>query len=216
MLDTLQAKNPDFPIASVHSDAFRTFGRVITDLDTTEIVRVAAATPLPTEGSVYQPSNAALEGLSIASDIRNRYFGTLPTQIGYCFGHNTALNAAEWHSSNEINVAVTPLVLFLGHVWDLQDDRISSEQFTCFYLPQGAAVEVYATTLHFCPCEVQRGGFGCVVALPRDTNTDLEIPSEDRKLFRKNKWILAHDQNRALIERGVPAGIGGINYSLKY
>lgn len=216
MIDLLREKNRDFPIFPVSHDEFRTFGRVITDLDTAEIVKVAASIELPTEGSVYHPSNAAFENLSIASDIRNRYFGTLPTQVGYCFGHNTCLHATEWHCASEINVAVTPLVLFLGHVWDLENDRISSSRFTCFYLPKGTAVEIYATTLHFCPCEVQKEGFGCVVALPKGTNTDLDAPSNDRKLFRKNKWILAHDQNRKLIERGVPAGIDGTNYCLKY
>ena len=80
----------------------------------------------------------------------------------------------------------------------------------------GTAIEVYASTLHFCPCEVQREGFGCVVALPVGTNIPLEEPSEDPLLFRKNKWIVAHDQNRSLIERGVVPGIDGVNYEIRY
>ncbi|MBQ1263664.1 MAG: DUF4867 family protein, partial [Oscillospiraceae bacterium] len=72
------------------------------------------------------------------------------------------------------------------------------------------------TSLHFCPCEVNENGFGCVVALSKGTNTDLEITPSDKKLFRKNKWIIAHEENTALINRGVVAGISGKNYKISY
>ena len=75
-------------------------------------------------------------------------------------------------------------------------------------------VEVYATSLHFCPCEVNEAGFGCVVALPKGTNTDLETPSGDKLIFRKNKWIIAHEENETLKARGVASGISGINYEI--
>ena len=59
-----------------------------------------------------------------------------------------------------------------------------------------------------------RSGFGCVVALPAGTNTPLEGEYEDKLLFRKNKWILSHVDNKALIDRGVVPGVTGINLSL--
>jgi hypothetical protein len=126
------------------------------------------------------------------------------------------MNATEWHTSSEINIAVTPLVLLLGHVWDIVDGKIESSKFKAFYLPAGTVAEVYATSLHFCPCEVEENGFGCVVALPEDTNTNLEIKPEDALLFRKNKWIIAHIDNEALKQKGVVAGITGTNYEVKY
>lgn len=126
------------------------------------------------------------------------------------------MNATEWHTSSEINIAVTPLVLILGHIWDIGDGKIDSSKFKAFYLPKGTVVEVYATSLHFCPCEVSKKGFGCVVALPKDTNTNLEVEPQDKLLFRKNKWIIAHCENEALINRGVVAGITGTNYEIKY
>ena len=93
-----------------------------------------------------------------------------------------------------------------------KSEKIDSSQFKAFYLPKGTAVEIYATTLHFCPCEVQNDGFGCVVGLPLDTNTPLEINPDDPLLFRKNKWIMAHEDNDGLIKKGVVSGIYGENY----
>ena len=60
-------------------------------------------------------------------------------------------------------------------------------------VPKGTTIEVYATTLHFCPCEVTVSGFSCIVGLQRGTNH----PLEDRKqglLWAKNKWLLAHEE----------------------
>ncbi len=216
MLNILKEKNPDIKLYSVNDSEFKTFGRVINDLDTQEIIAAAEAIKQPETGSAYSPSEESFEKLKIAEIIKNEYFGTLPTQIGYCHGHNSFLNAAEWHFSSEINIAVTPLVLILGHVWDVENGKIDSSLFKAFYLPKGTAAEVYATTLHFCPCETEKSGFGCVVGLPTDTNTPLDVNSENPLLFRKNKWIIAHEENASLINRGVISGITGKNFEIKY
>lgn len=216
MLEHLRSLNPDFTIYDIRSTEFSEFGNVISTLDTSEIVAAGKAIERPTEGSLYTPSEPTFETLSIADVIRDRFFGTLPTQIGYCHGHSNFLNAAEWHASNEVNVAVTPLVLFLGNRRNLKNGRLDADAMKAFYVPAGTALEIYSSTLHFCPCEVQAEGFGCVVALPQDTNTPLDAPADDPLLFRKNKWIVAHDQNQVLLARGVVAGIGGINYEIKY
>ena len=34
--------------------------------------------------------------------------------------------------------------------------------------------------------------------------------------YNKNKWIIAHTENEALINRGIFAGITGINFKIKY
>lgn len=216
MLDTLKQKNQNIKFYSAKSDEFKTFGRIITDLDTSEIIKTAEKISRPTDGSAYIPSEESFEKLSIAEDIKNKYFGTLPTQIGYCHGHNNFLNGAEWHKSSEINIAVTPLVLILGHIWDIKNGEIDSSDFTAFYLPKGTAAEIYATTLHFCPCEVGNGGFGCVVGLPLDTNKPLDNAALDSLLFRKNKWLIAHNENKALIDKGVVSGISGENFKINY
>lgn len=216
MLDTLKLKNPDIKLYSVNSEEFKTFGRVITGLDTSEIIKAAEKISRPAEGSAYTPSEESFEKLVIADEIKTKYFGTLPTQIGYCHGHNSLLNAAEWHMSSEINIAVTPLVLILGHIWDIENGKTDSSKFKAFYLPAGTVAEVYSTTLHFCPCEVEKGGFGCIVGLPLGTNTPLETEGPDPLLFRKNKWLIAHNDNKALISRGVLPGISGENFKINY
>ena len=216
MLNILKEKNPEIKLYSVNDSEFKTFGRVIKDLDTAEIIAAAKIIESPETGSAYSPSEVSFEKLQIADKIKKEYFGTLPTQIGYCHGHNSFLNAAEWHFSSEINIAVTPLVLILGHVWNIENGKIDSSSFKAFYLPKGTAAEVYATTLHFCPCEVEESGFGCVVGLPLGTNTPLDENSENQLLFRKNKWLIAHEENTSLINRGAVAGITGTNFEIKY
>lgn len=216
MLNKIKELNSEIEIFDINDKEFETFGRVINGVNTDEIIAAAKKIQNPKSGSSYMPSVEAFEGLDIAKTIKNDCFGSMPTQIGYCWGHNNFLNATEWHTSSEINVAVTPLVLILGHVWDIKDGNINSKKFKTFYLPSGTVVEVYATSLHFCPCEVSEAGFGCVVALPKGTNTDLETPSGDKLIFRKNKWIIAHEENETLKAKGVASGISGINYEIKY
>lgn len=216
MLENLKKLNPDIKFCDVFSEEFKTFGRVITTLDTADILRAAHRIDPPCEGSSYQPSVDTFETLNIAQTIQNECFGSLPTQIGYCWGHNNFLGACEWHKGSELNIAVTPLVLILGHLWDVKDGKIDSSDFTAVYLPAGTVIEVYETTLHFCPCEVDKNGFGCVVGLPKGTNTNLEILPVNKQLFRKNKWLLCHVENKALLEKGVVAGITGTNYQIKY
>lgn len=216
MLEKLKQLNPEIEIYDVNNEEFASFGRIITNLDTTEIMRVAKKIPKPENESSYLPSLEDFEFLSIANQIENECFGSLPTQIGYCWGHNNFLNAAEWHTSSEINIAITPLVLILGHIWDVKDGKIDSSSFKAFYLSKGTVVEVYSTSLHYCPCEVSEEGFGCVVGLPAGTNTDLTIKENVPLLFRKNKWIIAHCDNAVLKNKGVVAGITGANYQIKY
>lgn len=215
MLETLNKKN-NHKIYSVLSPEFKTFGRVLEGFDTKEIINAANTIEMPESGSVYTASEAKFECLKIAEQIKDECYGTLPTQIGYCYGHSNLLNGAEWHTSSEINIAITDLVLILGHVWDLEDNKIDSSKFTSFFVPKGTVVEVYATSLHFCPCETDKAGFGCVVALPTDTNTPLTETPSNPLLFRRNKWIVAHNLNEGLIARGVVSGISGENTEIKY
>ena len=216
MLEYLKKLNPNIDFYDVNDAEFASFGRVIKNLDASEITEAANKLQRPESGSAYMASVPEFEALDIAKQIEDEYFGTLPAQLGYCHGHSNFLNATEWHACSEINIAITPLVLILGHVWDIKDGKIDSSKFTAFYLPAGTVVEVYATTLHFCPCEVTKEGFGCVVGLTAGTNTDLEKEVQNKMLFRKNKWIICHVDNEALLNRGVVPGITGTNYEIKY
>ncbi len=217
MLEILRRKNPDVKIYSVNDIEFAEYGRVIDGIDVSELISVAQKIENPEGGgSMYVASEERFERLSVAEEIADKMFGTLPTELGYCWGHSNYLNAAEWHTSSEINVAVTDLVLILGRRCELKDGKINSSVMKAFFVPKGTVIEVYATTLHFCPCEVHTDGFGCVVALPLGTNVALEKEVDDKMLFRKNKWLIAHEENAALIARGAVAGISGINYKISY
>lgn len=214
MLNKLKKLNPDINFFSVFDDEFKTYGKVL-NLGTEEIIAAAEKFEMP-ENVIYMPTTKEFEVLNISKDIREEIFGTLPTEVGYCYGHNKMLNATEWHTSSEINIAATDLVLLLGHLWEIQDGKIDSSLFNAFYIPKGTTIEVYATSLHYCPCQVNDEGFRCVVALPEGTNTALEAELKDKRITAKNKWLIAHADNEAKIKQGAVAGITGTNFEIKY
>lgn len=199
---------------SVNDKEFQKYGKVL-DIDTTEIIKVAQAIEYPESGSKYVASIEEFEKLDVARYIEKEIFGELPTQVGYCYGYNDTLNALEWHKCSEVNIAVTDFVLLLGNVWDIdENNRYNSENLKAFLVKKGEAIEVFATTLHFCPIMAKNDGFGCVVGLLKGTNTDLEEKVHDKLLFRKNKWIIAHEENAGLIDRGVASGIYNENIKI--
>ena len=215
ILQELRKKNPGLPLFGTDSREFAEYGRRVTDMHVGEIIEAAKDIPFPAQESAYEASVPSLEALSGAKEIRKRCFGELTIQVGYCNGYNRILNAWEWHTSSEINIAVTDLVLILAKRSRLQDGRINSSEAEAFLLRAGETVEIYATSLHFCPCQVEKEGFGCVVALPVGTNLPLEEPAEDPLLFRKNKWLIAHEENCELIGRGAVPGICGVNLKIR-
>lgn len=214
--EIIKKLNPTLKFYKTSDAEFSEYGRIIKGIDTAEIVKVAEGIEKPETGSIYEASTSAFEALKIKNEIQDICYGELPAQIGYCYGHSNFLNGWEWHTSSEINVATTDLVLILGKVSDIKDGKIDSSTAKAFYVEKGEIIEVYATSLHFCPCEVSKDGFGCVVALPVGTNVPLEREAADKLLFRKNKWIFAHVDNEGLIARGVLPGITGENYEIKY
>lgn len=216
MLEHLKKVNPRIPMYSVEDAAFASYGRIVPDVDAAELLRAASQIENPESGAAYQPHVDALGQLPLAADLQNRCFGTLPAQVGYCWGHNQTLDATEWHTSSEINIAVTPLVLLLAHRWDITDGKLDSSAFRAFYIPAGMTVELYATSVHFTPCQVSDDGFGCIVVLPRGTNVPLAEPALEPLLFRQNKWVLCHEENEALKARGVVPGITGWNIRVEY
>jgi hypothetical protein len=205
-------------IKNVTDKEFKKYGQVLKDYDCKEILEKMQSTPLP-EGVIYQPSIKELEDLAMAKELRNREYGELPIQIGYCNGNNYMLNAVEYHRSSEINIAVTDLILLLGSQQDIEEDySYDTAKIEAFLIPAGTAIEVYATTLHYAPCNANEGGFRCVVVLPRDTNQPLENKvekaNEDALLFAKNKWLIGH-KDTGLGAQGAFIGLVGENISLR-
>lgn len=214
-LQALRRANPQIPIFSVRDPAFRRYGRVI-DEDASAFCAAAETQPFPEEGSRYVAVVPELDGLPEAEALRNRHCGQLDEQIGLCWGHSSRLNALEWHTCSEFNIAVRELVLLLAKREDLDaGNRLDSGKVRAFYLAQGEMIEVYADTLHFCPCEVTRGGFSCIVGLQRGTNLPLD-PGREKSpcLWAANKWLLSHEANEPLIARGAFPGIYGENWEI--
>ena len=202
-------------IQKVTDPAFRKFGQVLEGYDFTGIIKEMKHTPVP-EDVIYVPSVEELEALDIMKDLQNKGYGGLPVQIGYCNGHNKKLNAVEYHRNSEINVAVTDLVLLIGHQQDIEPDHTyDTSKIEAFLVPAGTGIEVYATTLHYAPCHVNEGGFQCVVVLPKGTNTDLtfqtEKTGEDSLMTAKNKWLIAHEDAKIA---GAFNGLKGENITI--
>ena len=202
-------------IQNVNDAAYKRFGKVITDIELGDLLQAMEATPCP-DDVVYVASEAALEATKSAEKFQEIYYGKLPIQVGYCNGHNKKLNAVEYHRNSEINVAVTDLVLLIGHQKDIEADfTYDTANIGAFLVPAGTGIEVYATTLHYAPCHVNKSGFQCVVVLPRGTNTEIDFPmpkdGEDGLMTAKNKWLIAHED--AKIE-GAFNGLKGENITL--
>lgn len=202
-------------IQKVTDPAFRKYGQVLEGYDFTGLIKEMKHTPVP-EDVIYVPSVEELEALDIMKDLQNKGYGGLPVQIGYCNGHNKKLNAVEYHRNSEINVAVTDLVLLIGHQQDIEPDHTyDTSKIEAFLVPAGTGIEVYATTLHYAPCHVNEGGFQCVVVLPKGTNTDLtfqtEKTGEDSLMTAKNKWLIAHEDAKIA---GAFNGLNGENITI--
>lgn len=104
-------------IKSVKDAAFRKYGRVISEIDFSELVAKMDETPLPAD-VVYEPSVELLEALPVMEKLQTAYYGELPIQIGYCNGNNHLLNALEYHRSSELDIAATDAILLLGSQQD--------------------------------------------------------------------------------------------------
>lgn len=203
-------------IYKVTDERFKAYGKVVKDIDFSDMVRVLKEeTPIP-EDVAYVPGLEALESLPVMKELTRKVYGEMPIQIGYCNGHNSLLNALEYHRSSEINVAATDAILLVGKEQDITEDfTYDTSLVEAFLLPEGMAVEMYATTLHYAPCGVDGAGFQVAIILPKGTNLDLEEShqgGEDGHLTAKNKWLLGHPEGG--LPEGSPMGLTGKNLSV--
>ena len=184
-------------IKSVRDPSFAEYGCVLEGYNFAPLVgALVEGTPKPAGSVVYTPGDEKLEALGVCKEIGSNYFGGMPIQVGYCNGSNNMLNCLEYHRDSEVNVAADDIVLLLARQQDIAGGRLDTSKVVAFLLPAGTAAELYATTLHYAPCNGPgSGGFRVAVVLPKGTNTkkpDIEAKNdEDRRLFARNKWLLA-------------------------
>jgi hypothetical protein len=184
---------------NVEDPAFRRYGRIVEGIDFSGLITaLREKTPCPPD-CVYEPSIEDLESLPVKEELERISYGELPIQIGYCNGHNKKLNAVEYHRSSEINVAADDVILLLGKEEDVTEDfSYDTGKMEAFLLPAGKAVELFATSLHYAPCQTSDGGFRVAIVLPKGTNFPLSgahgTEGEDALITAKNKWLIGHPE----------------------
>lgn len=218
----LIAKNSTSMILSVQSSRFKQYGQILEGLDVQGLLdKASAVTPIPEEGTLYVPSLKELEAFPVVEALAP-YYGHQPLQVGFCNGRNQNMNGLEYHKSPEVIMAVTDCVLFLCPFDHLQDfESVRTIDAELFFLPKGSVVLIKSHILHLAPCMVEQQGFQAIIILPKDTNEPLDpeeikkrdssSEKEDRLLFKKNKWILAHPEREQLVSQNVHVGLVGEN-----
>ena len=205
-------------ILSVFDPAFKPYGKVLTGYDTTELLEAMNQIPLPESGTAYEPGIESLEACAIFSQFRDRAYGGMPVQLGMCWGRNRKLNCLEYHRDSEVNVGTGEFILLLAKEDEVVDGVLDTDKVKAFCVPAGAVVEVYATTLHYAPCHTDgKEGFRVAVVLPKGTNTArpeiTEGNEEDKTLWARNKWLLAHAESGEA-KKGAHIGLKGVNIDL--
>lgn len=217
-LTALREKNAGFPMYSVTDDAFRRFGRIV-PFDASVLTAAAEKIAMPEMGCKYFPDLPALETAVELRRVRDEIRGQGDCQIGLCWGYNYSLNCLEYHLASEHNIAVTDLVLLLAARQDMEGFDLPADRVTGFFVRKGMVIEVYATTLHFTPCQVNDAGFQCIVVLPRGTNQPFRgirpETGDGRLLWARDKWLIAHPASPHAA-RGAYPGVHGENLTLKY
>ena len=203
-------------IYKVTDERFKAYGKVVKDIDFSDMVRVLKEeTPIP-EDVAYVPGLEALESLPVMKELTRKVYGEMPIQIGYCNGHNSLLNALEYHRSSEINVAATDAILLVGKEQDITEDfTYDTAKLEAFLVPAGTAVEIYATTLHYAPCSQNGKGFKVGIVLPKGTNYPLQKEHggwEDNLITAVNKWLIGHAEGG--LPKGAHIGLKGKNLNI--
>ena len=204
-------------IYSVYAQEFKPYGKILQNYDTQSLISAMRTIPMPESGTAYEPSISALEESGIFDAMQNRAYGGLPIQIGMCWGYNTKLNCLEYHRDSEINVGEQDFVLLLAKEDEIEDGKLDTAKVKAFRVPAGAVVEVYATTLHYAPCQLTADGFRVAVVLPKGTNEAKPVftagNEEDTWLTARNKWLLAHPESNEA-KSGAHIGLTGKNIDI--
>ncbi|MCL2096207.1 MAG: DUF4867 family protein [Oscillospiraceae bacterium] len=204
--------------------AFGRYGFEVTGYDFKDLIDALAKTHCPKDSVTYKAEEPSLQNLPVCEQIKNNLFGGMPVQLGYCNGHNLKLNCFEYHRGSELIVAGTPLVLLLADLRDISFDEendasLDTSKTEAFYIPGGAAVLLYETTLHYAPCtaKTESDCFRSVIGLLKGTNVGKQdiapANTRDRMLRAANKWLLAHPETGEA-KNGAYIGLTGENIEI--
>ena len=204
---------------SVYDPEFKPYGQIVDGMADTvqEILDVLKDAPQG-PGVDYVPEYEPLQELPAMVEISEHCYGGMPVQLGWCNGHNTRLNCLEYHRDSEFNLGTEDFILLLAKQDEIENGVLNTARVKAFRVPAGVLVEVYATTLHYAPCHCDEGkGFRVLVALPQGTNTDKPMITnkspEDKLLWARNKWLLAHPESSEAAQ-GAHVGLSGENIDI--
>lgn len=202
-------------LINVTDPEFLAYGEVL-NIDTSEIVSyLHSKAKMPQENNIYVRKDEDMSSLKGIEEIHENIYGLGDIEVGYCNGYNSLLNCMEYHTCPEVDIAADDLVLLLGTQNDIHDGVLDSKDLKAFLLKKGEAVVLKPYTLHFSPCKLSNDGFRCAIILTDKTNMDLESQPEDKKLWKVNKWLLAHkESNQASL--GAYIGIIGENTKVSF
>lgn len=207
-------------VYQVTSEKFARYGRILEEIRGQELLSIAGGFERSFTGVRYERSIKELEDTKEFRYIQKWFGGEGRLQCGLCWGHNSRMNAVEYHRSSEINIGAEDMILMLGDLRDIKENHYDSKLLELFFVPKGTAVELYGTTLHFAPCQTSEKGFAAVIILPYMTNAPLDeatikqIPDkqgEERLLFGNNKWMIAHPECGDVKDSFAYPGIYGEN-----
>lgn len=205
-------------IHSIYDPEFKPYGQVLEGYDTACLLKAMKTIPLPEAGVAYEPSIPVLEATCLYGQLQNNAYGGMPVQLGMCWGRNTRLNCLEYHRNSELNCGAAGFILLAAREDEIEDYRLDTAKVKAFLVPAGELVEIYASTLHYAPCSAKAGeGFRVAVVLPRGTNgprpESVPLNGEDRLLWARNKWLLAHADS-AEASQGAYVGLVGKNIDM--
>lgn len=184
-------------------------------LDTHEIISyLENKSKFPKENNIYVRDDKDFHLVSGIEEIKEKVFGNADIEVGYCNGFNTKLNCLEYHVCPEVDIAGDDLILLLALQKDIdKNGLLDSKKVKAFKIKKGQAFVLYPYALHFSPCRLTDRGFKCAIVLTDKTNMDLESKPIDNKLFKVNKWLLAHKEAKQ-VSLGAYVGITGDNIDI--
>ena len=195
---------------------FLEYGMPLVGYDFTNFLKALSSLSIPETGITYEASVKALEADKEFANMTNRGFGGMPIQIGYVGGNNKILNCLEYHKSSEFNIALDDVILVLGKQTEMVGNTFDTALCKAFFVPAGAGVELFSTTLHYAPMNVGENGYRVACVLPRGTNgakPDLNVlDGQDKLCAGSNKWLMAHPDSEDA-KKGAFVGLKGKNIS---
>lgn len=182
------------------------------NIDTSEIVSyLTTKSKFPkADENLYVRDEIAFHSIKGINEIHELVYGYSDIEVGYCNGYNHLLNCMEYHTCPEVDIAGSDLILLLALYEDIVDGKLDSTKVKAFYLKKGEAFVLNPYVLHYSPCRINDSGFRCGIILQDKTNMDLMVNPQDKKLFKINKWLLAH-KDAVEVKDNAYIGITGIN-----